>query len=153
MENDKVIRSAMVVGAFTSLRRVLGMVSDLLTAGIFGTSLAMSAFVVAFRIPNLFRRLFGEGALSSAFIPVFMESRKKEGDDSAWTLASRVLSLAGVGLLGVPRFAWDQIPLSEEFADTSGIELEVGPLGRPVHWFLNAAIRQILSLLPIAPGL
>jgi len=88
----------MVVGAFTSLSRVLGMVRDLLTAGMFGTSLALSAFVVAFRIPNLFRRLFGEGALSSAFVPVYMEARKQQGEESAWQLASRVLTLAGIGL-------------------------------------------------------
>jgi len=81
------------------MSRVLGMIRDLLTAGMFGTSLAMSAFVVAFRIPNLFRRLFGEGALSSALIPVFMEVRKEEGDVSAHRFASRVLSLAAVGLL------------------------------------------------------
>jgi len=89
----------MLVGAFTSLSRLLGMVRDLLTAGVFGTSLAMSAFVVAFRIPNLFRRLFGEGALSSAFVPVFMEARKRDGEESAWQLASRVLTLAGLGLI------------------------------------------------------
>lgn len=99
MEQGKVIRSAMLVGAFTSLSRLLGMVRDLLTAGMFGTSLAMSAFVVAFRIPNLFRRLFGEGALSSAFVPVFMETRKNEGEEEARQLAARVLSLAGLGLL------------------------------------------------------
>ncbi|HMO51694.1 MAG TPA: murein biosynthesis integral membrane protein MurJ [Kiritimatiellia bacterium] len=99
MDNRRVIRSAMLVGAFTSLSRVLGMVRDLLTAGVFGTSLAMSAFVVAFRIPNLFRRLFGEGALSSAFVPVYLEARKADGEEAASLLASRVLSLAGVGLL------------------------------------------------------
>ncbi len=98
MDQRRVIRSAMLVGSFTSLSRVLGMVRDLLTAGVFGTSLAMSAFVVAFRIPNLFRRLFGEGALSSAFVPVFMETREKEGEAAAHALASRVLSLAAVGL-------------------------------------------------------
>jgi putative peptidoglycan lipid II flippase len=99
MDNRRVIRSAMLVGAFTSLSRFLGMIRDLLTAGVFGTSLPMSAFVVAFRIPNLFRRLFGEGALSSAFVPVFMEARRNDGEESAGHLASRVLSLAGLGLL------------------------------------------------------
>ena len=99
MDNRRVLRSAMLIGAFTSLSRFLGMIRDLLTAGVFGTSLPMSAFVVAFRIPNLFRRLFGEGALSSAFVPVFMETRKQEGDEQAWRLASRVLSLASVLLL------------------------------------------------------
>ncbi|MGD9611504.1 MAG: murein biosynthesis integral membrane protein MurJ [Kiritimatiellia bacterium] len=101
MENRNVIRFAFTVGGFTMLSRVLGMVRDVLTAGLFGTSLAMSAFVVAFRIPNLFRALFGEGALSSAFIPVFMDARRNEGEDAAWRLARRVTTLVGAVLLGI----------------------------------------------------
>ena len=101
MENRNVIRFAFFVGGFTMLSRVLGMVRDVLTAGFFGTELAMSAFVVAFRIPNLFRALFGEGALSSAFIPVFMDSRRNEGEDAAWRLARRVTTLVGAVLLGI----------------------------------------------------
>jgi len=101
MEHRKIIRSAFMIGGFTSVSRLLGLVRDFLTAGFFGTSLAMSAFVVAFRIPNLFRALFGEGALSSAFIPVFMESRQKEGDEQAWTLARKVISLVAVVLFVV----------------------------------------------------
>ena len=104
MENRNVIRFAFAVGGFTLLSRVLGMVRDVLTAGFFGTSLAMSSFVVAFRIPNLFRALFGEGALSSAFIPVFMDSRRNEGEDAAWRLARRVTTLVGVVLLGIVIF-------------------------------------------------
>ena len=99
MENRNVIRFAFFVGGFTMLSRVLGMVRDVLTAGFFGTSLAMSAFVVAFRIPNLFRALFGEGALSSAFVPVFMDSRRNEGEAAAWKLARRVSTLVGATLL------------------------------------------------------
>ena len=101
MENRNVIRFAFAVGGFTMLSRVLGMVRDVLTAGWFGTSLAMSSFVVAFRIPNLFRALFGEGALSSAFVPVFMASRRNEGEDAAWQLARRVVTLVGLVLLGI----------------------------------------------------
>lgn len=101
MERSKVIRSAFVIGGFTSISRVLGLVRDFLTAGFFGTSLAMSAFVVAFRVPNLFRALFGEGALSSAFIPVFIEARQKEGEEKAWLLARKVISLVGIALLAV----------------------------------------------------
>ena len=104
MENRNVIRFAFAVGGFTMLSRVLGMVRDILTAGFFGTSLAMSSFVVAFRIPNLFRALFGEGALSSAFVPVFMESRRHEGEEAAWRLARRVTTLVGVVLLGIVIF-------------------------------------------------
>ncbi len=101
MENRNVIRFAFAVGGFTMLSRFLGMARDMLTAGVFGTSLAMSSFVVAFRIPNLFRALFGEGALSSAFVPVFMASRRSEGEPAAWLLARRVATLVGSFLLVV----------------------------------------------------
>ena len=99
MENNRVVRSAMVVGACTCLSRFLGLVRDFLTAGFFGTSLPISAFVIAFRVPNLFRALFGEGALSSAFVPVFLDVRRKEGDPAAWLLARKVITLTGVFLL------------------------------------------------------
>jgi putative peptidoglycan lipid II flippase len=99
LENSKVIRSAVKVGGFTSLSRVLGLIRDTVTAAAFGTSSAMSDFVVAFRIPNLFRALFGEGALSSAFVPVFMQTRQKEGEAEAWTVARKVISLTGLILL------------------------------------------------------
>lgn len=98
MRSSKVIRSAGVVGGFTLLSRGLGLVRDILMAGFFGTSLPMSAFVVAFTIPNLFRRLFGEGALSAAFVPVFVETREKEGADRAWQMA-RVVTTLVAGLL------------------------------------------------------
>lgn len=101
MEHRRVIRSAFLIGAFTSLSRLFGLVRDFLTAGYFGTSLAMSAFVVAFRIPNLFRALFGEGALSSAFVPVFIEARQKEGEAKAWELAQKVISLIGLVLFSI----------------------------------------------------
>jgi putative peptidoglycan lipid II flippase len=100
------IRSVGVVGFFTLLSRFLGLVRDVLMAGCFGTSLPMSAFVVAFTVPNLFRRLFGEGALSAAFIPVFVETKARDGVDAAWTLARRVatllfLVLAALTVIGV----------------------------------------------------
>lgn len=83
------------------LSRVLGLTRDVLMSGFFGASLSMSAFVVAFTIPNLFRRLFGEGALSAAFVPVFVESRRREGDDRAWDLAKKVATLLAVVLIGI----------------------------------------------------
>lgn len=101
MEKSGVIRSAFKVGSFTLLSRFLGLIRDTLTASLFGTSAAMSDFVVAFRIPNLFRALFGEGALASAFVPVFMDTRKKEGDAVAWQVARRVLTVVGGTLLAL----------------------------------------------------
>lgn len=101
VENNRVIRSAFKVGSFTSLSRVLGLVRDILTASVFGTSAVMSDFVVAFRLPNLFRALFGEGALSSAFVPVFMATRKEEGDQAAWVVARKTVTLVAAGLFVV----------------------------------------------------
>lgn len=83
------------------LSRVLGLVRDTLTASAFGTSSAMSDFVVAFRIPNMFRALFGEGALSSAFVPVYLDTRTKEGEASAWRMSRKVITLLGATLLAL----------------------------------------------------
>ena len=99
MDKGRILKSAGTVGSFTALSRFLGLVRDVLMAGFFGTSLVMDAFVVAFTVPNLFRRLFGEGALSSAFVPVLVETRKKEGDSSAWALVNRVFVLLAAVLL------------------------------------------------------
>lgn len=93
MKNRKVIRSAGVVGGFTLLSRGLGMLRDVLIAFWFGTSVQASAFFVAFTIPNLFRRLFGEGALSAAFIPVLIETRKRDGEAAAWKMTSKVATI------------------------------------------------------------
>ena len=101
VEQHKVIRSAFTVGAFTSLSRVLGLARDMLTAAAFGTSGAMSAFVVAFRIPNMFRALFGEGALSSAFVPIYTATRQQEGDHAAWQFTRKVGTLLGATLLAI----------------------------------------------------
>jgi putative peptidoglycan lipid II flippase len=99
VEKNRVIRSAFKVGGFTSLSRVLGLVRDVLTANLFGVSSVMSDFVVAFRLPNLFRALFGEGALSSAFVPVFMATREAEGEAAAWTVARKTATVVAAFLL------------------------------------------------------
>ena len=84
----------------TAVSRVLGLVREIVMAYFFGTSALKSAFDIAFIIPNLFRRLFGEGALSSAFVPVFSETLVKEGPGRAYLFAMRVISLLTV-FLGV----------------------------------------------------
>lgn len=99
MSKAHFIKSTAVVGSFTALSRVLGLVRDQLMAALFGTSLHMSAFVVAFTIPNLFRKLLGEGALSATFIPVFIESRHKDGDAGAWVMVRKVATMLLAALL------------------------------------------------------
>lgn len=98
--HEPILRSVAVVGSMTGVSRILGLVREWLMAYYFGTSLQKSAFDVAFRIPNLFRRLFGEGALSAAFIPVYSETLAKEGPAVANRLASRIAGFL-VAVLGV----------------------------------------------------
>ncbi len=101
MERPRIFRAAGTVGGMVGGSRLLGAARDVLMAALFGTGPVMSAFAVAFTIPNLFRRLFGEGALSSSLVPVFMRIREQEGDGPAWTLANRILTFAFVLLSGL----------------------------------------------------
>ena len=79
------------------LSRILGLVREQLIATLFSRT-ATDAFYVAFRIPNLLRDLFAEGAMSSAFVPTFTEYLKNRGKKEAWELASNILNLLLVGL-------------------------------------------------------
>jgi len=77
----------------TLLSRILGMIRDMAMASQFGLGPIMDAFTVAFRIPNLSRKLFGEGALATAFIPVFVRDLQKSDRTDAWRLATAVFTL------------------------------------------------------------
>ncbi len=107
-------KSASVVSLLTLLSRITGLMRELLIASTFGASAMTDAFNVAFRIPNLFRRLFGEGAFSQAFIPVLAASMAKQGDDAtrllidhvATVLAWSLLLLSVVGVLGSGGLVW-----------------------------------------------
>jgi putative peptidoglycan lipid II flippase len=100
-QEHSLLRSTAVVGSFTGLSRLLGFVREIFMAYFFGTSLAKSAFDVAFRIPNLFRNIFGEGALSAAFIPIYTETLARDGREKADHLAGQIMTLIGVVLLCV----------------------------------------------------
>jgi putative peptidoglycan lipid II flippase len=98
-------RASGVIAAAVMLSRVLGLVREVLFNALFGTK-AMGLFLIAFRLPNLLRDLFAEGALSTAFITVFSKKIELEGPGAAWALASKMLTLvavfmSAVSLLGV----------------------------------------------------
>jgi putative peptidoglycan lipid II flippase len=97
-ENSRVTKAAGVVGAATLLSRVFGFLRDVVIAGYFGAGLASDAFFVAFRIPNLLRRLFAEGSLTIAFIPVFTEYLTTRGKDEAFQLAGSAVRILSVVL-------------------------------------------------------
>jgi putative peptidoglycan lipid II flippase len=93
-ETRDVARGALGVSMLTVASRVLGLVRDWCLIFMFGSvAWVTDAFLLAFTIPNLFRRLFGEGALSAAFIPVFVHKREQEGEKPASRLASATLTL------------------------------------------------------------
>ena len=88
----KNFKSIVTVSTSTLGSRILGLLRDVLVYAHLGLSQTNSAFILAFTFPNLFRRLFGEGALSSALIPVYAEVNQKEGPDAAFRLLNRTLT-------------------------------------------------------------
>lgn len=119
----KLYRSFATVGGLTLVSRVFGFLRDILAAAVLGTGPVADAFYVAFRFPNLFRRLFGEGAFNSAFVPLFASKIEGEGPDAAKAFASEAMSglafvlvlLSAVCMLTMP---WLMYALAPGFSDT-----------------------------------
>ncbi|MDQ3060495.1 MAG: murein biosynthesis integral membrane protein MurJ [Pseudomonadota bacterium] len=107
-------KSASTVSLFTLLSRITGLVRELLIASSFGASAMTDAFNVAFRIPNLFRRLFAEGAFSQAFVPVLAASKAQNGEEATRLLIDRVATLLTwallltcvIGVAAAPLLVW-----------------------------------------------
>ncbi|MFD1253766.1 putative peptidoglycan biosynthesis protein MurJ [Devosia equisanguinis] len=85
-------RNFVSVGALTLVSRLAGFVRDALMAAVLGTGPAADAFFAAFRFPNLFRRLFAEGAFNTAFVPMFSGALERDGEEGAKLLAARTMS-------------------------------------------------------------
>ena len=116
---SKMLKSSGSMAAATMTSRVLGMVREMVYARFMGDGWVAGAFQLAFTIPNLFRRLLGEGALTAAFIPVFKEKEKVHGEEEMWRASNAVISglviaaavvvalaLAGISIaLGVHQFS------------------------------------------------
>ena len=83
------LRAITTVGGYTLISRVLGFIRDMLLAALLGAGAAADAFVVAFKLPNLFRRLFAEGAFNAAFVPLFARRLVEEGQDAAREFAEQ----------------------------------------------------------------
>ncbi|CAN5256047.1 murein biosynthesis integral membrane protein MurJ [soil metagenome] len=108
------LKSASTVSLLTLASRITGLIRDLLMASVFGVSAVTDAFNVAFRIPNLFRRVLGEGAFSQAFVPVLAAARAEQGDAGAKALVDHVgtlltwtlVLLCVAGVVGAPLMVW-----------------------------------------------
>ena len=81
------MKAITTVGGYTMLSRVFGFVRDIMIAAVLGAGSVADAFFVAFRFPNLFRRLFAEGAFAAAFVPIFSSILEQEGRERAKELA------------------------------------------------------------------
>jgi putative peptidoglycan lipid II flippase len=93
VEEGKIARAASVVSASTLISRILGYVRDAVIAAFFGAGFHADSFFVAFRVSNLLRRLVGEGALTSSFVPVFTEELGRRSNEESRLLANRVFTL------------------------------------------------------------
>lgn len=86
-QNRKLIRSTLAVSAPTFLSRIFGLFRDMIQANYMGTGTRMDAFTIAYTIPNLLRRLTGEGAMTAAFIPIFTQQKKEKSKEELWKFA------------------------------------------------------------------
>ena len=91
-QTGTIARSAGTVSFAVLVSRILGLIREQVFAWLFGAGFAYDAYVVAFRIPNLLRDLFAEGALSSAFVTVFTDYKTKQGKEQTWRLANNVIA-------------------------------------------------------------
>jgi putative peptidoglycan lipid II flippase len=105
------LRAMVTVSGMTLISRILGFVRDAVIARMFGAGLATDAFFVAFRLPNLLRRLFAEGAFSQAFVPILAEYKTRNGDAETRRLIDRVATLLAVVLLAVTALGVVAAPL------------------------------------------
>ncbi len=100
-EQRSIVTSAKLIAGCTLTSRVTGLIRDMLLVHTFGLTWALDAFNYAFQFPNLFRRLFGEGALAAVFVPTFTRTLETEGRASAWRVLARTLALLTVTILVV----------------------------------------------------
>ncbi|MCK5912557.1 MAG: murein biosynthesis integral membrane protein MurJ [Desulfuromusa sp.] len=92
-EKKKIAAATMVMASATSLSRIAGLIRDVVVARLFGAGMMTDAFFMAFTIPNLLRRFFGEGSLTAAFVPTFSEVFHQRGEKEAQQLANRCVTL------------------------------------------------------------
>ena len=138
MKPIRLVAGVMTVGFWTLMSRVLGVVREVMILALIGPGPVMDAFVAAFRLPNLFRRFFAEGAFNAAFVPLF--SKKYEGEedplifarDALNGLATVLLALTALAMIFMPALVW---ATAGGFAGDARFDLTVG-FGRVVFPYI-----------------
>ena len=137
-------RSAGIVAGAFVVSRILGLVREVVLARQFGTSEELSAYVSAFRIPDLLFLVIMAGAFGSAFIPIFSGLLGDGEDEAAWRLASVVLNLAGASVIALSILTWLAAP--------GLVQLVVAPDASPPTQVLTADLMRLLLLSPVFLG-
>lgn len=112
------LKSLAAVSSITMISRMLGFIRDTILARIFGAGVATDAFFIAFKLPNLLRRIFAEGAFSQAFVPILAEYKSQQGEEATRTFVAYVSGLltlvlavvTGIGILAAPWVVWATAP-------------------------------------------
>jgi len=141
----KLLKSTAIVGVMTLISRISGLARDIVFANIMGSGLIADAFFVAFRIPNFFRRIFGEGAFSQSFIPVYSEYREKRDaaqaraflDHMAGMLGAVLVVLTLLGIWAAPGFVMVIAPGYIDDPDKFAITVDALRLTFPYLLFIS----------------
>ena len=120
MSRNGLLRNTFIVAALTMLSRVLGLVREMFQSAFIGAGVEQSAFALAFAVPNMVRKLFGEGALTAAFVPVFRGEVEAVGLEKAQRLARAVMTTVLVVLMAVVALTLAALVTVQGFADTWG---------------------------------
>jgi putative peptidoglycan lipid II flippase len=140
------LRSAATVSGLTLLSRITGLIRENLTATVFGASALTDAFFVAFRLPNLLRRMFAEGAFSQAFVPILAAAREGRDEGQMHRLLDRVATVLFWALVAVSALAWcwrrpSLAPVSGSWPRLGRVSLALGqwlPLVPALAWSWQA---------------
>jgi putative peptidoglycan lipid II flippase len=141
------------ISSMTLLSRILGFVRDMLMARIFGAGMANEAFVIAYRLPNLLRRMFAEGAFSQAFVPIFSEYKSRRGHDGTKLLVDHVVTLLAiilffvtlVGIIAAPVLVYLTAPGFTNSPEKFSLTVQLLRITSPYIFFI--------SLVAVAAGI
>ncbi|TVO69113.1 murein biosynthesis integral membrane protein MurJ [Denitromonas ohlonensis] len=139
------LRALATVSSMTLISRILGFARDFVIARAFGAGAATDAFFVAFRLPNLLRRMFAEGAFSQAFVPILAEYKNRRGETEAQQLVSKVATLLGlivllisiIGAFAAPLIIYVSAPGFSADADKFALTVELTRITFPYIFFMS----------------
>jgi len=139
------LRALATVSSMTFISRILGFIRDLVIARAFGAGFATDAFFVAFKLPNLLRRLFAEGAFSQAFVPIFAEYKNRRGEQEARLLVDRVAAVLAlalfvvvlIGVLAAPLIIYVTAPGFAATPDKFGLTVDLLRITFPYIFFIS----------------